>query len=149
MAKTIMTGYEVEHPAPLAGAVPRWLLVTALLAAPIAWLVQLSVDYGLASHACFPRESPVPTGLTVSPAAWPGSFALIIAALVIACASTGASFWMWRRTRHEAPNGYGLVEGAEGRTRFLAVWGFWTGIWFALDILFGVIGFIEVSACGG
>src|ERR1700686_4794362 len=78
MAKTIMTGYEVEHPAPLAGTVPGWLLFTALVAAPLAWFVQLCVDYGLASQACFPRESPVPTELTVSPAVWPGSLALII-----------------------------------------------------------------------
>ena len=149
MAKTIMTGYGVEHPAPLAGAVPGWLLFTVLLAAPIAWLVQLYVDYGLASQACFPRDKPLSNGLAVSPAVWTGSLALVIGTLVVACAAAAASFWMWRRSRHEVANVYGLVEGAEGRTRFLAVWGFWTGIWFALDILFGTIGFIEVSACGG
>ena len=149
MAKTIMTSYGVEHPAPLAGAVPRWLLFTALLAAPVAWFVQLCVDYGLASQACFPREQPLPDGLAISPAVWPGSLALMIGALVVTCAASGVSFWMWRRTRHEVANGHGLVEGAEGRTRFLAVWGFWTGIWFALGIVFGAIGFLAVSACGG
>ena len=149
MAKTIMISYGVQHPAPLAGTVPGWLLVTALLAAPIAWLVQLYVDYAIASRACFPGEAPLATGLSVSLAAWPASFALIIAALVIACTATGVSFWMWRRTRHEVANVSGLVEGTEGRTRFLAVCGFWTGIWFALDILFGAIGFLEVSSCGG
>jgi hypothetical protein len=149
MAKTILSGYGIEHPAPLAGAVPRWLLFTVLLAAPLAWFVQLCVDYGLASNACFPRGNPLPNGLKISPAVWPGSFALIIGALVIALAASGASFWMWRRTRQEVANVDGLIEGAEGRTRFLAVWGFWAGIWFALQILFGAIGFIAVSACGG
>jgi hypothetical protein len=148
MANTIMTGYGVEHPAPLAGAVPRWLLFTALVAAPIAWFVQLCVDYGLASQACFPREQPLATGLKVSTLVWPGSLALIVGALVIACVGSATSLWMWRRTRHEVANGYSLIEAAEGRTRFLAIWGFWTGIWFALQILFGAIGFLEVSACG-
>jgi len=149
MAKTIMAGYGVEPPAPLAGAMPGWLLFAALLAAPFAWLIQLYVDYGLASQACFPRDEPLPTGLTTSPAVWPGSLAVIVGTLVIACAASGVSFWIWRRTRHEVSNAYGLVEGAEGRTQFLAVWGVWTGAWFALGILFGAIGFFEVSACGG
>src|SRR5260221_2044530 len=139
MAKTIMTGYDVEHPAPLADTVPGWLLFTALLAAPLAWFVQLCVDDGLVSQACFPREQPLPNGLQVSPAVWPGSLALMAGAFIVTCAATAVSFWMWRRTRHEVENVSSLVEGAEGRTRFLAVWGFWTGIWFALGIVFGAI----------
>ena len=149
MAKTIMTGYDVEHPAPLAGTVPGWLLFMALLAAPLAWFVQLCVDYGLVSQACFPREHPLSNGLQISPAVWPGSLALMAGALIVTCAATAASFWMWRRTRHEVANVSGLVEGTEGRTRFLAVWGIWTGIWFALGIVFGAIGFLAVSACDG
>jgi hypothetical protein len=148
MAKGILTSYGVEHPAPFAGTVPGWLLFTALLAAPIAWFVQLSVDYGLTSQACFPREQPLATGLDISPQVWPGSLALIVGALVLALAASAASFWIWSRTRQEVTNAYGLIEGAEGRNRFLAVWGFWIGIWFFLQILFGAIGFLAVSACG-
>jgi hypothetical protein len=148
MAKSILTSYGLEHPAPFAGAVPKWLLFTALLAAPIAWFVQLCVDYGLTSQACFPREQPLGPGLKISPQVWPGSLALIIGALVIALAASAAAFWMWRRTRQEVATSYGLIEGAEGRTRFLAAWGFWIGIWFFLQILFGAIGFLAVSACG-
>src|ERR1700693_3626334 len=81
MAKTIMTGYGVEHPAPLAGAVPGWLLFTVLPAPPTAWLVQLYVDYGLPSQACFPRDKPLSNGLAVSPAVWTGSLALVIGTL--------------------------------------------------------------------
>ncbi|HEX6440664.1 MAG TPA: hypothetical protein VF007_00650 [Stellaceae bacterium] len=57
MAKSILTSYGVEHPAPFAGAVSKWLLFTALLAAPIAWFIQLFVDYGLTSQACFPARA--------------------------------------------------------------------------------------------
>jgi hypothetical protein len=148
MAKSILTSYGVEHPAPFAGAVPKWLLFAALLAAPIAWFIEVCAGYGLASQACFPREQPIATGLKISPQVWPGSLALIIGALVIALAASAAAFWIWSRTRQEVATSYGLIEGAEGRTRFLAVWGFWIGIWFFLQILFGAIGFLAVSACG-
>ena len=148
MANSILTSYGVEHPAPFAGAVPKWLQFSALLAPPIAWFVELCVDYGLTSQACFPREHLLANGIDISPQVWPGSFALIIGALVIALLASAASFWMWIRTRNEVANLYGLIEGAEGPTRFLAVWGFWVGIWFALQVLFGAIGFLAVSACG-
>src|SRR5215210_451444 len=113
MAKTIMTGYDVEHPAPFAGAGPRWLLFAALLAAPVAWLVQLCVGYGLTGQACFPRENLLPNGLAISPAVWPGSLALNLGALVVAGLSLVASLLIWLRTRHEVPSGYGLIEAAE------------------------------------
>jgi hypothetical protein len=148
MAKTIMTGYEVEHPAPFAGAAPSGLLFAALLTPPIAWFLQLCVDYGLTSQACFPREKLLPTGLGISPAVWPGSLALNLAALVVAGLALFASLWIWRRTRHEVPSGHGLIEGAEGRTRFLAVWGFWIGVWFAIGILFNTIAMLELPSCG-
>ena len=149
MAKTIMTGYEVEHPAPFAGAVPRWLLFAVLLAAPVAWFVQLCAGYGLTSQACFPRERLLPAGLAISPAPWPGSLALNLGALAVACIALLVSLWIWLRVRHEVASGNGLVEGAEGRARFLAVWGLWIGVWFAIGILFNTIAMLELPACGG
>src|SRR3954451_8894440 len=149
MPETIMTGYEVEHPAPFSGAVPQWLLLAALLAAPVAWFVQLCVGYGLTAQACFPRENLLPTGLGMSPAVWPGSLALNLGALVIAVFALFAALQIWLRTRQEVPSSYRLIEGAEGRTRFLAVWGFWTGVWFAIGILFNTIAIFELPACGG
>ena len=148
MVKTIMTGYQAEHPAPFAGAAPRWLLFSALLAAPIAWFIQLCIGYGLSGQACFPRENLLPNGLAISPAVWPGSLALNLGALAVAAVALLAALWIWRRTRHEVPSGYGLIEGAEGRTRFLAVWGFWIGVWFAIGILFNTIAMLELMSCG-
>jgi|SRR3954447_9228615 hypothetical protein len=149
MSKTIMTGYEMEHPAPFAGAVPQWLLLAALLAAPIAWFVQLCVAYGLTAQACFPRENLLPTGLGISPAVWPGSLALNLGALAVAGLALCAALWIWLQIRHEVSSGYGLIEGAEGRTRFLAVWGFWIGVWFAIGILFNTVAIVALQACGG
>ena len=148
MAKTIMTGYEVEHPAPFAGFVPRWVLFAALLAAPTAWFVQLCVGYALTAQACFPRESLFPNGLAISPAVWPGTLALNLGAVVVAAVGLLASLRIWLRTRQEVPGGNGLIDGAEGRTRFLAVWGIWIGIWFAIGILFDTIAMLELPVCG-
>ena len=148
MAKIVMTGYGVEHPAPFAGMVPRWLLFGALLAAPTAWLVQLFAGYGLTAQACFPRETLLPNGLVISPAVWPGSLALNLGAAAVAGVGLSVSLRIWLRTRQEVPSAHGLIEGAEGRTRFLAVWGFWIGMWFAIGILFNTIAMLELPACG-
>lgn len=148
MAKTtIMTGYDL--PPVSAGRTSRALLFAALLAPPAAWFLQLCVDYGVTSMACFPRQAPLPPGWNRLPEAWSGSLALNLAALAIACIATGVSWWIWRRARHTAPGeDAGLAEAGEGRTRFLAVWGIWTGVWFAIDILFNTIAVFEVGTCG-
>jgi hypothetical protein len=108
MANNLLQAYHVEHPAPDAGAVGLPLLFAGLLLPPLAWTIELFVDYGLASHACFPRR----TRGAVS-------------------------------SRQEE-----LVEAGEGRTRFLAVWGIWTGVWFAIAILFNTIAVFAVPTCG-
>ena len=55
MAKDdILSIYGVEPPAPHRARTSLALLFGALLASPLAWSVQLLVNYGLASHACFP-----------------------------------------------------------------------------------------------
>jgi hypothetical protein len=148
MAKTVMTGYGVEHPAPFTGMVPRWLLFGALLAAPAAWLVQLCAGYGLTAQACFPRETLLPNGLAISHTVWPGSLALNLGAAAVAVISLLVSLRIWLRTRQEVPSAHGLIEGTEGRTRFLAVWGFWTGVWFAIGILFNTVAMLELTVCG-
>ena len=148
MAKTMMAGYDLQHPAPLADRAPKWLLFTALLAPPIAWFIELCTAYGLTSEACFTREVPLPGGLSLLAWVWPLSLGLNLFALALAAIGVAASFWMWLRVRNEMPHSFGLLEAGQGRTRFLAVSGIWTGAWFAIDILFGTIGFVEVATCG-
>lgn len=149
MANTIMRGYDVEHPEPHPGAASRTLLFTALLGGPIAWMLQLCIGYGLTAQTCFPREAPHPGGLAHLPWVWPTSLALNLLALAVALAATGLSCWIWRRTRNHDPGAYaGLIEAGEGRTRYLAVWGIWLGLWFAVDIAFNTIAMFEVATCG-
>src|SRR5262249_15288849 len=95
MAKTVMTGYGVEHPAPFTGMVPHWLLFGALLAAPASWFVQLCAGYGLTAQACFPRETLLPNGLAISHTVWPGSLALNLGAAAVAVISLLVSLRIW------------------------------------------------------
>lgn len=149
MAKEIMPGYGVEHPAPHRGLVSDALLFTALLAAPLAWAAQLLLGYGLSSHACFPRGLPKAApgpGWEWLPA---GLLAINLAALVIALLATVVSYALWRRTREEAHGGHAqLIEAGAGRTRFFAIWGVWSGVWFVLQILFATIALIGAPGCG-
>lgn len=149
MPREILTSYGVGHPAPHRGRVANGLLFAALLAAPLAWSAQLLLNYGLASHACFPQTRPK----TVPGPGWEWLHSALLAinlvALAIAIAATIVSLFIWRRTSEEAHGGHEyLIEAGEGRTRFFAVWGVWSGVWFIIQILFGTIAAIGGIGCG-
>jgi hypothetical protein len=149
MPEQVMRGYEAEHPAPHAHRVGRGLLFLGVLLAPTAWAIQLVVNYGLASYVCFPQETPRFSPLP----GWEGlRSALVIinvVALIAAVAGIALSFRNWRLSGAEARGGHGkLLEAGEGRTRFLAVWGLWSGVWFLIAILFNTIALVGVPLCG-
>ncbi len=48
-----------QHPAPLRGNVSTVALFAGLLASPLAWGLQLVINYGLAAHACYPGDMPL------------------------------------------------------------------------------------------
>jgi ABC-type spermidine/putrescine transport system permease subunit II len=147
MPDTVMNGYGIEHPAPQGGRVGFGSLFGGLLAPPIAWSLQLLVNFGLASYACFPREFP---RLSSTPGwVWPTLVAINLVALAVSVVATAISYRNLRRTGEEASGGHGrLLEAGEGRTRFLAVWGIWTGVWFTFAIVFNTIGVLWVQRCG-
>lgn len=149
MPKEIMQSYGVEHPAPHRGRVSDALLFLALLAAPLAWALQLLLNYGLASHACFPQEMP----RTAPGPGWEwvftGLLTINLIALAIAIAATAVSAMLWRRTSAEAHGAHEeLVDVGQGRTRFFAIWGVWSGVWFIIQILFETIAVIGAPGCG-
>lgn len=109
-----------HHPAPhrhRAG----WVLAFALGAAPTAWLIQTSVNYGVASPACYPAAEPLGEMLSRWP--WPAVLAVNLLGIAIAAAAAFTGYRTWRRTRHEADGDAGsTLEAGEGRTRFLSLW---------------------------
>ncbi|GLI94504.1 hypothetical protein [Methylocystis echinoides] len=149
MPKQIMEAYGVEHPAPHRGKVSDALLFSALLAAPLAWAAQLLLNYALAANACFPREAP--KGAPGPGWEWlePGLLTINLTALAVAFAATLVAAAMWRRTSEEAHGGHDrLIDVGHGRTRFFAIWGVWSGVWFIIQILFGTIAAIGAPGCG-
>ncbi|MDJ0450749.1 hypothetical protein [Methylocystis sp. JR02] len=150
MAKDdLLSIYGVEPPAPHRARTSLALLFGALLASPLAWSVQLLVNYGLASHACFPSDRPrsslAPGWEWVEPVVT----ALNLLCLAIAVVASLVALSVWRRTSGEAEGGHeSVIDVGQGRTRFLAIWGVWGGVWFALQILFATISIIWVPACG-
>ena len=83
-----------------------WWLLSALAAGPAAWILQLLIGYGVASHLCFPRERPHLNGL---PGKWASEPAWLLAVnlvcLCLALGATLASYRSWRGARLEKRGG--------------------------------------------
>jgi hypothetical protein len=124
-------------------------LLAGLAAGPAAWILQLVIDYGLASHSCFPRETPQVAGLLSS---WAGESEWLVAVnLVCLCLAAGGAFVSWRNRRRTRPTKRGgaetALEASEGRTRFVATCGILAGAGFALAILFDTAEPLVIAAC--
>lgn len=140
---------EATHPSPQRDRVSLWLLIGGLAAGPAAWIAQLVVSYGLASHACFPSTQP---WLTTPPPGWAFEAAWLTAlnliCLSVAVAGALVSWRLWRRTRHEmGGDTETALEIGEGRTRFIAHCGILTGTGFAVAIAFATLQPFLLASC--
>jgi hypothetical protein len=135
------------HPAPHRHNVPLVVLVFCLAAAPLAWLAQTSLNYLVASRACYPFDARklqvVIDGL------WPVLTVATLVALAIGIIAAMVSWRAWRATREEHPGGgHEAIEVAEGRTRFLALSGMMLSVLFVAAVLFNAVGLFVVPPCG-
>ena len=138
-----------EHPSPDRDRVRLEELLLALAAGPAAWVLQLSIDFGVASAACqpggVPREAPLAPG-------W-GPEDVFLVCVNLACLATAIAGGLvalaaWRRSRHEKFGGAAtLIEVGEGRTRFLAACGMMAAAGFAIAILFDTAWPLFVPSC--
>lgn len=131
------------------GRIPVWLLIGAFAAAPAAWITQLVVCYGVASHACFPETEP---WLITPPPGWGGESgwlaALNLVCLTVAIAGGFVSWRLWRGARDErGGDAEAAREIALGRTRFIANCGVLTGAIFGIAILFGTLQPFLLASC--
>ena len=100
-----------------------WLLFGAC-AAPLAWLGQMMLGYGVTAFACYPADHPVPLASHGALAAAVVAFDVIALAL---CAAGALVSWRLRR------------RVQSGRNRMLALWGLMSSLWFFVAILFNAI----------
>ena len=128
-------------------SVPTSLL--ALAAGPTAWILQLVVDYGVASDLC--RQNGVLRAAAPNSGWAPEAIFLVGFNLVCLAAALAGGFTAlaaWRRTRAEKPGAAAkLIEVGEGRTRFLAACGVMSATGFAVAILFGTAWPFFIASC--
>jgi hypothetical protein len=138
---------EVAHPAPHEYRVGFWPLMFGTCAAPIAWLGQVMLGYGTTAYGCYPGDHPQ----NHASAYLPGTLiAFDVVALAICVGGGAVSWWAWRRTRNEKEGGHRrALHTGEGRTRFMALWGIMSSLWFFGAIVFNVIASITVPPCAG
>ena len=87
----------------------RALLWYGLLIPPVVWAVQLELNYGLASHACFPIGTPRASFVPGWERIWVVLLVVNLVCLAICAIGLLASGSSWRRLRDEQP-----VEGEVG-----------------------------------
>jgi hypothetical protein len=136
----------ITHPAPDRDKVSFWALMFGCCAAPIFWLGQLGLGYGLSAQVCYGGNHPTVTAM-------PGTLqtALIVfdvVAIVAALAGGIVSFASWRATQEEKKGGaHQALHTGEGRARFMALWGIMSSLWFLGAIVFNTIGSLVVPLC--
>ncbi len=130
------------HPALHQHRVHWAILLLGFVAAPIAWVSDLTMKYGVTSVAC--------SSGAASPPQWifPILYGFDALALAIVILAATLSYRNWRKTRTESRGDvHELAEIGEGRTRFMSLWGMLFGIAFGAAIIFGVVVNIGLSAC--
>jgi hypothetical protein len=132
------------HPSPGRESVRLELLFFGLCAAPIAWTLQFLINYGLASHACYPRDMSQPEG-----GLWYGPLAINLVAILVSLAAAIVSYAMWRSARREHSGASGqALEVGEGRTRFMALLGMMTGLGFLFATICDTVVLLVERQCG-
>jgi hypothetical protein len=135
------------HPAPGRHETSNALLTFALAAAPLAWMVQTTLNYVVASRACYPFTTRLLHNVGV--ALWPILIVATVAAFVIGCVAYEVAWRAWRKTRAEHHGGGDqAMEVGEGRTRFLALAGMMVSMLFVAAVVFNAVGLFVVPPCG-
>jgi hypothetical protein len=109
--------------------------------------VQEYLNFGLASHACFPRSFPregLPSG---GPGVWTILLAVNVALLAACVLGLLTSGLAWRRLRPTVASGDDVLEPREGRLRVFAASGLLVALLFALAIAFNTVSLAMFSAC--
>jgi hypothetical protein len=81
---------------------------------------------------------------------WLANLAINLLAIAVALVASEVSRRSWHATSGEHPgSSEHLLEAGEGRTRFLAMAGWLTGLGFALAIVFDTVALLTVPQCPG
>jgi hypothetical protein len=121
-----------------------------LLIPPLAWAIELYLNFGLASHACFPDGAPRASFLAGWEGIWTVLVAVSIVCAVICAIGLISSGYSWRSLSRERPPAEVIGEvprPSEGRLRAFAVSGLIVSGLFAVAILFDSLYLWALSTC--
>jgi hypothetical protein len=114
--------------------------------APIFWLGQMMLGYGVSAVACYSSDHPttIASGTVLRTAL----IAFDAVAIVAALASGIVSYSCWQAVRDEKEGGQRhAFEVGDGRARFMALWGIMSSLWFFSAIVFSTIASVTVPLC--
>jgi hypothetical protein len=119
-----------------------------LLLPPLAWAVQLYLNFGLASHACFPGEAPRTSFVSGWDQIWIVLVTVNVACATICAIGLLASGYSWRGLRNlpPIPASQPARTSDDRRTSF-AVSGLMVSGVFTAAILFNTIFLWALSTC--
>jgi hypothetical protein len=138
------------RPLPGSGAAGSGLLLYGLLVPPLVWGIQLELNYGLASHACFPNEAPRASFLPGWERIWVVLLVVNLVCLIIGAIGLLTSVFSWRCLRSEHPvegKVGGIAYPSEERRRSFAVSGLMMSGVFTVAILFNTLYLWALSTC--
>lgn len=140
--------FHIAHPAPASGTVANWRLIVGIAGAPAAWTLQLSAATARAGNACIAGDGAKRPVVDLD-----GVGAMIVAAnlaaLVLALASLALALLAYRQTRKQSSGRHrDILDTAEGRSCFLALWGVGIGTLFTVAIAFNTVSLFWTSLCG-
>jgi hypothetical protein len=134
------------HPAPHRDRAGFLLLLFGASAAPIFWLGQEVLGYWFVAQSCYPGDHP--QQVVSGPAVLMAVVVFDIVAVVAAALGGVVSFWCWQQVKGEKEGGFTQAIGiGDGRTRFLAIWGIMSSLWFFFAIAFNAIASLTVPPC--
>jgi hypothetical protein len=131
-----MTAIASSHPAPHRQQVRLWLLIFGLIAAPLLWLAQLLLGYGISAALCYGGDHP--TTIAAGAPLRMVLFAFDAGALCVALIGVVVSYASWCTVR---------VQTDEGRTRFMALWGIMSSLCFLVAIIFNTLASVMAPLC--
>lgn len=139
-----------KHPAPHRGRVTVVALFVGLVAGPAVWILHHVVNYGLASHGCFPERMPLHHVLPGWGWLWPALLVIVLLSIAATVFAGLVSLRAWRATRDELGDMSGqMLDIGEGRTRFMAAAGLITSALILATIVFEAIPLFVVPLCRG
>ncbi len=141
-----MTDVSATHPAPHRHRVNFIALMFGIVAAPIFWLGQLMLGYGVSAVVCYGSDHPT----TITSATALRSALIVFDAIAIIAAIAGGivSYMSWRAVHNEKEGGKRqALEIGDGRVRFMALWGIMSSLWFLYAVIFSTIASVTVPLC--